>query len=258
MKFTEDLAHIRPAFQPICTPEGCPIGHEAFIQSRAETAIDIYEQAVREKHVYKLEWIALNRICRCFSQNLEGNLFLNCFGNSLVTGALEPRSLLNVLEQNGINPVQLVIELVEFAPVSDFQRLKKAMAKLRGEGVRFALDGFGSGYSNFGRLLELQPDYLKFDARLFLGSHRQNKAILGSYTQLARAFGATLIAKNVEGKYAVEQLKSEAGVHLFQGDYFGLPKDLKDKRFVLLGNRSDKTFSETVAPTLMAYLAGGV
>ena len=257
MEFTEDLAHIRAAFQPICTMDGCPIGYEAFIQSRGETAIAIYEHAVRKNHVYKLEWVALNRICRGFAQNLEGSLFLNCFGNSLVSGALEPKSLLNVLDQNGISPVQLVIELVEFAPVADFLGLKKAMQELRTEGVRFALDGFGSGYSNFGRLLELQPDYLKFDARNYLGSHSQNKAILKACTQLAQAFGASLIAKNVERKYAVEQLKTDAGVHLFQGDYFGLPRDMKDKRFKLLGGRSANTFSETVTPTLMTYLAGG-
>ena len=73
-------------------------------------------------------------------------------------------------------------------------------------------------------ILECMPDYLKVDRYLVAGCHRDfhRKAMLASIAQLARPFGARVVAEGVEEPADLKVLK-RLGITLIQGYLFGRP-----------------------------------
>ncbi len=69
-----------------------------------------------------------------------------------------------VLEQAGLPPHLLQLELTEGALVEAGGRPLEALQKLSGMGVRIAVDDFGTGYSNLAYLRRLPVDTLKLPA----------------------------------------------------------------------------------------------
>jgi EAL domain-containing protein (putative c-di-GMP-specific phosphodiesterase class I) len=137
------------------------------------------------------------------------------------TLALDPE-FLNVLgdaaTDSGIVPERLVVEIVEHAPPWDVSGFRNGLAGLRAIGVRVALDDIGLGHSNYMMILECRPEYFKID-RYFVhdaANDYYRKAVLASVAQLARPFGARVVAEGVETA-ADLRTAQEAGISLFQG-----------------------------------------
>lgn len=62
---------------------------------------------------------------------------------------------------------RITFELLEDEEVKDFEVIKDFIIKSKLEAnVKIAIDDFGSGYSNYERLLDFQPDILKIDGSL--------------------------------------------------------------------------------------------
>ncbi len=144
------------------------------------------------------------------------------------TLALDPE-FLNLLGDtaslHGIDPERLVVEIVEHARPWSASGLCCALEGMRDIGVRIAVDDVGLGYSNYRMILDCRPDYFKIDRSFVTGSRTDHyrKAVLRSVAQLARPFGAQVIAEGVE---TPEDLLSvhEAGIGLVQGFLFGRPQ----------------------------------
>ena len=101
---------------------------------------------------------------------------------------------------------------------------RAALKALRALGARIALDDVGLGHSNFMMILECMPDYLKVDRYLVAGCHHDfhRRAMLASIAQLARPFGARVVAEGVEEAADLAVLK-RMGITLIQGYLFGRP-----------------------------------
>ena len=116
---------------------------------------------------------------------------------------------------------RLIVEIVEHAPAFDVPSFQSALDRLRRLGVKIALDDVGLGQSNFGMILECRPDYFKIDRHFVRNSdsdvHRQ--AVLECVSQLARRFGARVVAEGVESKAQLEAVRA-AGIDLIQGHLF--------------------------------------
>jgi len=80
-----------------------------------------------------------------------------------------PQRLLLVLEECGLVPQRVEVEVTETALVQDLHRAQQALATLRGGGARIALDDFGTGTSSLHHLREFKVDELKID-RGFVGA----------------------------------------------------------------------------------------
>ena len=137
------------------------------------------------------------------------------------TLALDPE-FLNVVGDsasvNGIDPARLVIEIVQHAPPWDVAGFRNGLSGLRAIGARIALDDIGLGHSNYMMILECRPDYFKID-RYFVHDARTDfyrRAVLASVAQLARPFGAQVVAEGVETADDLLAAR-EAGISLFQG-----------------------------------------
>ncbi|WP_145005495.1 EAL domain-containing protein [Pseudomonas oryzihabitans] len=135
----------------------------------------------------------------------------------LESGATLP-SLLQ-LERSGIAPTRVVYEITEAA--GDLPRLAEAVARYREKGIRIAIDDFGSGYSQLDRVLDLQPDILKLDMRLFQDAARggtRGEAVK-ALAQMAEKTGCWLIAEGVETETELD-FALECGARYVQGFLF--------------------------------------
>ncbi|HSD27198.1 MAG TPA: EAL domain-containing protein, partial [Vicinamibacteria bacterium] len=128
------------------------------------------------------------------------------------------------LEARGLSPHGLVVEVVEHAPPWNVAGFRTAIASLRTLGLRIALDDVGLGHSNYQMVLECRPDYLKVDRYFVGGCHRDfhRRAVLASVAQLARPFGARVVAEGVEDPADLSTLR-RLGITLVQGFLMARP-----------------------------------
>ena len=107
--------------------------------------------------------------------------------------------------------------------MSSIDTAREYIHRLRALGCRFALDDFGSGFSSFAYLRDLQVDFLKIDGSLIriLGRHEADAALVRAIVQMAQTLGLKTIAEFVETSEIAAQLR-EIGVDFGQG--YGLHK----------------------------------
>ncbi len=139
------------------------------------------------------------------------------------------------LEQQGVDPSLLSIELTERTAVENLQTTDKLMDRLHQIGVGIYIDDFGTGYSSLSYLLELSMDKIKID-RSFIASYPDSNAITIYKTvlMLAQELGITVVAEGVETEEQLLFLK-QIGCNQYQGYLFS--KAVPEHEFLKLLGR---------------------
>ena len=136
-------------------------------------------------------------------------------------------SLLSRVNQYGIPPHMLMLELTETALVVDIELVKETMLELAKFGFRFSIDDFGTGYSSLAYLKVLPISELKIDKYFVddIGKDFDGKAaqIVDAILEMAKALNVTCIAEGVETVEQLNYLKGK-GCERFQGYYFSRPE----------------------------------
>jgi diguanylate cyclase (GGDEF)-like protein/PAS domain S-box-containing protein len=133
-----------------------------------------------------------------------------------------------VLDENGLAPAQLQLELTERAVIGSDREPLTALTSLADLGVRIAIDDFGTGYSNMTYLRRLPVSELKLAASFIdelrsTGPGRDTAAkIVQSIVSLAHTLGLTVTAEGVETAAQADALR-EIGCDTAQGTFFGAP-----------------------------------
>ena len=134
------------------------------------------------------------------------------------------------LEDSGLPPEQLVVELAERAVAEDVERAAAQFAELRRSGVEVSIDNFGSGFSSLGQLVAMPTGLLKIDRSLVAypeGRRSQAAAAIAAVVALARACGVRTQAEGVETADQLE-LASELGCTFAQGFHLARPMPAED------------------------------
>jgi EAL domain-containing protein (putative c-di-GMP-specific phosphodiesterase class I) len=128
------------------------------------------------------------------------------------------------LDEAGIVPHCLVLELTEKDLVASGAALVDAMWELSHHGVRFALDDFRPGHSSLARLSRLPLSTLKLDPSFFDGvSGPEDPAtVVRATLAMASGLGMDVVAKGVQTPAQLGHL-SAAGCRFVQGDLTGRP-----------------------------------
>jgi diguanylate cyclase (GGDEF)-like protein/PAS domain S-box-containing protein len=132
------------------------------------------------------------------------------------------------LEQSGLDPERLCLEITESVLMDDVQSSVKALLDLKTLGVRLAIDDFGTGYSSLSYLRRFPVDLVKID-RAFIagvGIDPAADAIVAAVTNLSHALGLTVIAEGVESEEQLVAIRA-LGCDRAQGFYWSssLPAD---------------------------------
>jgi diguanylate cyclase (GGDEF)-like protein/PAS domain S-box-containing protein len=129
-----------------------------------------------------------------------------------------------ILDETGLDPGSLVLEITEDAVMEDAQSAIGALKRLEGLGIKLAIDDFGTGYSSLSYLRTLPVDYLKIDRSFVerLGEDPRDAEIVSGTITLAHTLGLEAVAEGVENADQLEQLR-EMGCDLAQGNHFSRP-----------------------------------
>ena len=192
----------------------------------AEAPAILFEYARKKNRESCVDRACVEAILDAAASSLPTDVALgiNVHASSLAMDAGFVDFLACALEARSIRATRLVIEIVEHAPPWDVLGFRTALERLRALGALIALDDVGLGHSNYMMMLECRPDYFKVDRHFVSGCHKDfhRRAVLGSVAQLARPFGARVVAEGVEEPADLVTLK-RCGITLVQGYLFGTP-----------------------------------
>ena len=119
---------------------------------------------------------------------------------------------------------RVVVEITEQESIEDFDSVSNFVASVKELGVKIALDDFGSGYSNFSILMQLQINYLKIDGSLIknIDKDQNAKIIVETIVRFAKLLNIYTIAEFVSSQEVYEVVK-KIGIDYVQGYYIGKP-----------------------------------
>lgn len=174
---------------------------------------------------------------------------LNVFAATLVRDSDFVRWVGAEMKRLNLNPAMLIFELVEHGEAWDTQAFLGALRDLRALGSTIALDDVGLAHSNFQRILDCDPEFLKLDRCIVRNCDRDDRrqALLRSLALLANDLGAHLIAEGVETPTELSTLRSHA-ITLFQGYLFSRPVPATQILDILGTNVPRKPSSSTSEP----------
>jgi diguanylate cyclase len=130
----------------------------------------------------------------------------------------------HLLDLHGADPETIEIEITESTAMEESAIVERQVAELRAVGVRFAIDDFGMGYSNLGRLKALAFETLKIDRSLItgVGEDPASESLVHTILDMAKAIDAHVVAEGIE---IAEQLNflRDSGCAYYQGYYGSKP-----------------------------------
>jgi diguanylate cyclase (GGDEF)-like protein len=143
-----------------------------------------------------------------------------------------------VISEVGFPPQRLEVEITEQAVMADEARARATLRAMAEQGMRVALDDYGTGFSSLQRLKTLPLHALKID-RFFvtpLLSDHADAAIVRSTIELCHQLGIEVVAEGVEDEATMERLR-EFGCDRVQGYGICEPLDLPDLQAWLATSR---------------------
>ena len=137
--------------------------------------------------------------------------------------------VLRAVQQHGIEPRRLELELTETLMALNMDDLQHKMQLLERSGLRFSLDDFGTGFSSLHWLRQLPLHTLKID-RSFVSDlpHGNNSAaIVKTLLGLAQSMALNVVAEGIE-QDAQQAFLMEHGCPRFQGYLYSKPLPLQE------------------------------
>ena len=120
------------------------------------------------------------------------------------------KSVKDALQESGISPEQLELEITESFVLNDREQSFKSLAELKALGVRLSIDDFGTGYSSLAYLQQLEVHKLKIDLSFVrdVMTNSGNASIVRAVIALGHSLGLEVIAEGVEEESQARYLHS--------------------------------------------------
>lgn len=221
---------LTPLYQPIVDlHSGDIIGFEGLIRGPSDSPL---HGPTTLFNVARLcgETIELERLCRKIhvekfvQMGLTGKLFLNMSPDVLMSPSENNTASMPELQMAGMAPENIVIELTESDPTSDYPGLRQAAADYRGFGLQIAIDDLGEGFSSLRLWSELRPEYVKIDKYFVQGIDQDpvKRQFVRSIFEIAQQSRSRIIAEGIETQAELEAVRS-LGIQYGQGYLLARP-----------------------------------
>jgi diguanylate cyclase len=165
-----------------------------FIAVAEETGqiVELGEWVLREACAQQVRWQGL------LGDGAPSRLAVNLSARQLAQPDLV-ELVVSVLEETGIDPGSLCLEITESVVVQD-AAAAKAVQTLKAQGVLVGIDDFGTGYASLSLLRRLPADVIKVDRSFVagLGNGGADEPIVSAVVGLADTLGLTAVAEGVE------------------------------------------------------------
>ncbi|MFD1157749.1 EAL domain-containing protein [Roseovarius aestuarii] len=119
---------------------------------------------------------------------------------------------------------RLILEITESSAMLVPELVVGFMNDLQRQGISFALDDFGAGYTSFKYLKDFFFDILKIDGQFIRGiaNDADNQILTAALASIAEQFDMLTVAESVEQPDDAAYLTA-MGINCLQGYYFGAP-----------------------------------
>ncbi len=148
-----------------------------------------------------------------------------------------PSEVQNVLDESGINPRYLELELTEGVIMSNASASIDALHGLKELGVSLSVDDFGTGYSSLSYLSKFPLDELKIDRSFVIEFDRSenSEGLVSAIIAMGKSLNLSLVAEGVDSPEQFMFLR-EREVEIIQGYLFSKP--LPEDEFIALVKES--------------------
>jgi EAL domain-containing protein (putative c-di-GMP-specific phosphodiesterase class I) len=223
---------LETAFQPIISlAHGRPVGYETLLRARDDEAnvispLDVFSAAIGRGEATFLDGLCRALHFRNFERQDVDNawLFVNLNPRALMEGDQLGPLVEGLLDRHQLPAHRVVVEIIE-ATTFDERHLADAVAFFRELGCLIAIDDFGAGQSNFGRVWRMAPDIVKLDRSMLTEATRSPRVrrILPGLASLIHEAGCLVVLEGIESE---EQalIAMEMDVDFVQGFFFGRPE----------------------------------
>lgn len=230
--------HDHIVYQPIIhIGERRVVGHEALTRFSAEplrSPDKWFNEAATVGLQEELELAVIRRaLAELHKLPQDSYLSLNISPETIVKGAV-PAILEGYLLQ------RLMLEVTEHSSIEDYAQIASALAPLRKQGLRLAVDDAGAGFASFRHIIKLNPDVIKLDTSLVRGIDKDKniRALAAALIRFAEETGIEVIAEGVETEEELRVLQ-QMKVNKVQGFLLGRPSAV-EKLLPFSGSRLKK------------------
>ena len=198
-----------PEFGMVSPAEFIPVAEETRL------ILPIGEWVLRQATEQAVRWMKEGQAPLVMAVNLSAVQFRHPDLPDLIT---------RILNELGLPPEYLELELTEGVAMHDPQAAISIMNNLHDRGIRMSIDDFGTGYSSLSYLKKFQVYKLKIDQSFVrdISTDVEDKAIVSAVINMAKSLGLITIAEGVETEAQLEFL-SKHGCEEVQGYYFSKP-----------------------------------
>ncbi len=144
-----------------------------------------------------------------------------------------------VLEETGLDPRLLQLELTESVIMNNVETSIAALHELKTLGVGLSVDDFGTGYSSLSYLSRFPLDELKVDRGFIVAldsvGDSNARGLVSAIIAMARSLDLHLVAEGVDSPHQLDFLARE-GVDIIQGFLFSKPLPVEEFLFLLRDN----------------------
>lgn len=147
--------------------------------------------------------------------------------DTYVTLNISPRNITNHAIHDALENVKLsriVLEVTEHVPISDYDEFRAALAPLRKQGLKLAIDDAGAGYASFRHILQLDPEIIKLDISITQNVHlnQSRLALAAALIAFAKETNKIVVAEGVEINEELDKFR-QLGISLIQGYLIAKP-----------------------------------
>lgn len=175
--------------------------------------------------IVQLSHILLEKVCQMVKRIPEGDSSFEYIAVNLSGKDFESKTigntLLGIIKKEEISPRRIGFEITESVVLKSYEAVADVMEKLSLQNICFALDDFGSGYSNVQALMDLPYKFVKFDASLIQRS-TTNPKILSLLTDMLHKMNKVIVAEGVETEQELAMVR-RIGIDRVQGFLFAEP-----------------------------------
>jgi EAL domain-containing protein (putative c-di-GMP-specific phosphodiesterase class I) len=159
--------------------------------------------------------------------------FINFLPSTIYNPKYCLKHTFHIVDQYGVNPEDLVFEVVETEKIENVSHLKSVLEVYKREGMKVALDDVGSGFATIEMLSLLHPDIVKIDRSYISGCDRNtdSQQFLKTVIHTARELGISVLAEGIERKEELAFCK-DIGVNYGQGYLIGKPALVPEKPLI--------------------------
>jgi EAL domain-containing protein (putative c-di-GMP-specific phosphodiesterase class I)/GGDEF domain-containing protein len=221
---------VETLYQPILELDTlATLGHEAFVRGPRGTLFEaprtMFALSGRVGVAEELDRMCCERVLGEYPDTEpRGKLFVNVLGSLLDADGTRRTRLCERIEEAGLAPENLVLEISERAPEPGSGAFLAGLPDWRAAGFALALDDVGTGRIEHEAIEKVRPDYQKLDSSLVRGieTNLLQQDTLDALVRLARRIGAEVVAEGVEAE-AEAQILRQGGARYGQGYLFAPP-----------------------------------